>query len=162
MPKGKSKQATKLSNTLSAEPQLNKLDTRSGSLVAQSLQPKPIAPKTLSNVYIGGMDTLSWSQYCHSGNVCHSETWVDTETSLFLYKDKECEKTAGLVVIYNGGRVADNSSLLTTATAAYLAKSPVSLHYIERNEPYARSHGRLNAVIRLWFRRCTPCGCKEE
>lgn len=146
----------------SAELQLKKLDPLTASLVTHSHQPKPKSPKILTNVYIGVMDTLSWSQDCHSGNFCSSEVWIDTETTLTLYKDKRCQRPAGLVAIYNGGRVRDNSSLLSTATTAYLAKAPVGLFYLDSNEPYARSHGRLRAVIRLWFNRCTPCGCEED
>jgi hypothetical protein len=149
---------TKSNIGLSAEEYLKEVDPKTASLVAHPKTPT----KTLTNVYIGGMDTLSWSQSCHSGNFCSDETWVDTETTLFLYEDEECQKSAGLVAIYNGKRVGDNSSLLATAIAAYLAKAPVSLHYTESNEPYARSHGRLRAVMRLWFHRCTPCCCEED
>ena len=121
-------------------------------------------PKTLTNVYIGEMNMLSFSQHCHSGNInyCSSEVWIDTETALTLYKDKECRKFAAYVAIYNDGRVRDNSSLLATATTAYLANAPVTLQYLESNELYARSHRRLFPVVRLWFDRCTPCGCEEH
>lgn len=115
--------------------------------------------RTLTNVYIGGIDTLSWSQDCHSTGDCHSQVWVDTETTVSLFKDEDCNESAGLVAIYNGDRVGDNSALLATATMAYLAKAPVSLHYIESAESYARGHGRLRAVVRLWFSHCNPCGC---
>lgn len=114
--------------------------------------------RTLTNVYIGGMNTLSWSQDCHSTGDCHSEVWVDTETTLHLFEDENCNESAGLVAIYNGDRVGDNAALLSTAQAAYLAGAPVSLHYAESKEPYARGHGRLRAVLRIWFNRCDPCG----
>lgn len=117
--------------------------------------------KTLTNVYIGRMDTLSWSQDCHSTGNCSSDVWVDTETTLHLFEDEDCEESAELVAIYNGDRVGDNAALLSTAQTAYLAKAPVSLHYVNSQEPYARGHGRLRAVIRMWFSRCTPCGCND-
>ena len=155
--------ATESNIGLSAEIELEEVDPKTASLVAHVLESKPKTPtKTLTHVYIGGMNTLSWSQGCHSGRSCHDETWVDTETTLFLYEDEECKKSAGLVAIYNGRRVGDNSSLLAIAIAAYLAKAPVSLHYIDSRESYARGHGRLRAVMRLWFHRCTPCGCEED
>jgi hypothetical protein len=156
-------EATKSNSGLSAEVDLEEVDPKTASLVAHVLESKPKAPtKTLTNVYIGSMGTLSWSQSCHSGHSCYDETWVDTETTLSLYEDEECQKSAGLVAIYNGRRVGDNSSLLAIAIAAYLAKAPVGLHYIDSHESYARSHGRLRAVMRLWFRRCTPCCCEED
>ena len=141
---------------------LGKQDPKTAQMVKGSHKQAQPKTQTLSNVYIGAMDTLSWTQYCHSGGPCYSEVWVDTETTLHLYEDAKCEKSAGLVAIYNGGRVRDNSSLLATATTAYLANAPVSLHYINVDEGYSRGHGRLNAVIRLWFTRCTPCGCEGE
>jgi hypothetical protein len=160
MAKLKAKVKTKKDIELSAEPELTKLDPHTASLVTGAPKLKAESPVHISNVYIGGMNTLSWSQNCHSGNSCYDEVWIDTETTLFLYKDKDCKESAGLVAIYNGGRVRDNSSLLATATAAYLAKAPINLIYVNSSEPYARGHGRLRAVIRLSFRCCTPCGCE--
>ena len=160
---GKRKQSGRSRRSISpdSESQLKKLDPMAANFLAGIQQPKPKPLKTLSDVYIGAMNTLSFSQACHSGSYCSNEVWIDSETTLRLYKDKQCRRFARHLAIYNGGRVRDNSSLLTTAVAAYLAKAPVTLQYLESNEAYARLHGRLFPVVRLWFERCTPCGCEE-
>ncbi len=140
------------------ETKLRRYDRKTGDLVAGKEVAKDTGgPELLGPVYIGHVDTLSWSQQCHSYESCSPENMVDTETTIIVYHDQACRRTAGVFAIYNGGAVKDNSALVQTAMTAYLAKAPVWFWWKNVSEPYSRSHGRLRAVLRMWFHHCDPC-----
>lgn len=116
---------------------------------------------TLSGKYIGSITTYSWVQVERLQGLTYWDRRWDTVTLLTLYHDADCKQVVkGELLIYNGKDAGDNSSLIATADAAYLAKAPVELSYGNVVLGLGVAYGLYNAIYRVAFERCTPCGCK--